>query len=210
MKQIAKKIGIIDDIAAQTNLLALNAAIEAARAGEHGKGFAVVAVAQFQRFIFEAAGITMADAKKALVDRAAGQAPGHHGAGWSFGEATSSCWRRAAPRRGAGGGGLADHQRDLLFSARSNTSSSCANRRWQAARSAAQPYRVWSAASSSGEEAYSIAMVLADCMQTTPGRCWAPTSAPAVLQRRARALYTMERAATFRPTTCALLPQGHG
>ncbi len=43
MRQIAKKIGIIDDIAYQTNLLALNAAIEAARAGDHGKGFAVVA-----------------------------------------------------------------------------------------------------------------------------------------------------------------------
>jgi len=43
MREIAKKIGIIDDIAYQTNMLALNAAIEAARAGDHGKGFAVVA-----------------------------------------------------------------------------------------------------------------------------------------------------------------------
>jgi methyl-accepting chemotaxis protein len=43
MRQIAEKIGIIEEIAYQTNLLALNAAIEAARAGEHGRGFSVVA-----------------------------------------------------------------------------------------------------------------------------------------------------------------------
>jgi methyl-accepting chemotaxis protein len=44
MREIVKKITIIEDIAYQTNLLALNAAIEAARAGSHGKGFAVVAM----------------------------------------------------------------------------------------------------------------------------------------------------------------------
>src|SRR5271169_3957683 len=43
MKQIAAKIGVIEEIAYQTNLLALNAAIEAARAGDQGRGFAVVA-----------------------------------------------------------------------------------------------------------------------------------------------------------------------
>ncbi|HUX42447.1 MAG TPA: methyl-accepting chemotaxis protein [Rectinemataceae bacterium] len=43
MKDIAAKVGIVEEIARQTNLLALNAAIEAARAGTAGKGFAVVA-----------------------------------------------------------------------------------------------------------------------------------------------------------------------
>jgi methyl-accepting chemotaxis protein len=44
IKDIAKKITIVNDIAFQTNLLALNAAVEAARAGEQGKGFSVVAM----------------------------------------------------------------------------------------------------------------------------------------------------------------------
>jgi methyl-accepting chemotaxis protein len=43
MKEIAKKIDVINDIAFQTNILSLNATIESARVGSLGKGFAVVA-----------------------------------------------------------------------------------------------------------------------------------------------------------------------
>ena len=43
MKQIAKKISIIQEISDQTRMLSLNATIEAARAQEHGKAFSVVA-----------------------------------------------------------------------------------------------------------------------------------------------------------------------
>ncbi len=43
MREITKKIGIIEEIARQTNILALNATIEAAKAQDYGKGFGIVA-----------------------------------------------------------------------------------------------------------------------------------------------------------------------
>lgn len=62
-----------------------------------------------------------------------------------------------------------------------------------AERSRPQPYRLWSAASSSGEEAYSMAMVLADCMQTTPWEILGTDISTRVLQGAQRALYSMDR-----------------
>lgn len=43
MRNIAKKISVIEDISRQTRMLSLNATIEAARAQEYGRGFSVVA-----------------------------------------------------------------------------------------------------------------------------------------------------------------------
>lgn len=96
MKDIAKKIGIIDDIAYQTNLLALNAAIEAARAGEHGKGFAVVA-AEVRSWPSAARSLRRKSAKWPAPAWNWPKAPAACSARWCLRSAAPPTWCRKSP-----------------------------------------------------------------------------------------------------------------
>lgn len=62
-----------------------------------------------------------------------------------------------------------------------------------------QPLRVWSAASSSGEEAYSIAMVLADCLADAPWEVVGSDISTRVLERARLGHYALERATHMPP-----------
>jgi chemotaxis protein methyltransferase CheR len=62
-----------------------------------------------------------------------------------------------------------------------------------------QPFRVWSAASSSGEEAYSMAMVLADSLGDAPWDVLGSDISLRVLQKAGKGHYPMERARHIPP-----------
>lgn len=64
----------------------------------------------------------------------------------------------------------------------------------QSLRPLPSPFRVWSAASSSGEEAYTLAMVLSDCLRGAPWEIIGTDISSRVIERARQALYPMERA----------------
>lgn len=66
-----------------------------------------------------------------------------------------------------------------------------------AARARGQPFRVWSAASSSGEEVYSIAMVLADCLDRAPWQVIGSDISARVLSRARSGHYPLAAARTI-------------
>lgn len=62
------------------------------------------------------------------------------------------------------------------------------------ARRPGSAFRVWSAACSSGEEPYSIAMLLADCLGNSPWEIVASDISTRILERARSAQYALERA----------------
>ncbi len=146
----------------------------------------------FQRFIFESAGITLSPAKKALVTGRLSkrvQARRLH----SFGDYFKLLVSGQA-------GEEVQTAIDLLTT--NETYFFREPRHFEVLRDAAlarrpggPPLRVWSAASSSGEEAYSMAMVLADCLGDDP-RAWEIVGtdiSTRVLERARTGHYVLER-----------------
>lgn len=145
---------------------------------------------QFQRFIFEAAGITLSPAKKALV----------------CGRLAKRLQQREMPSYTAylklltSGEAPTEVQTavDLLttnetYFFREPKHFELLRELATAARRRPQPFRVWSAASSSGEEPYSIAMVLADCLDGTPWEVLGTDISTRVLERARTGHYPLER-----------------
>jgi chemotaxis protein methyltransferase CheR len=144
----------------------------------------------FQRFIYEAAGISLSSAKRALVCGRLSRRVQHCNlAGYG-----------AYFRLLASGEAPAEVQIavDLLTTNETYFFREPKHFDWlrrvaTTERERARPFRVWSAASSSGEEAYSIAMVLADCLGGAPWEVVGSDISARVLERARIGHYSMQR-----------------
>ncbi len=147
--------------------------------------------AQFQRLIHDVAGISLSPAKKAMVCGRLAKRVRELGLG-SYGDYL----QRLADRH------VQDELQitiDLLttnetFFFREKKHFDFLARYVQGVRRPGLMFRVWSAACSSGEEPYSIAMVLADCLGDGPWEVLASDISRRVLTRAQSACYAMERA----------------
>jgi chemotaxis protein methyltransferase CheR len=145
---------------------------------------------RFQRFIFDAAGITLSAGKKALVcGRLSKRLQAHRLAGYGdYFELLSS--GRAGDEVQTAVDLLTTNETYFFreprhFDLLRALATEAAGR--------AQAFRVWSAASSSGEEAYSTAMVLADCLGQASWDVVGTDISTRVLQKARAGHYPLER-----------------
>jgi chemotaxis protein methyltransferase CheR len=145
---------------------------------------------QFQRFIYDAAGISLSPAKKALVSG-------------RLAKRLQQCRLNTYGeyfRLLASGNAAAEVQTAIDLLTTNETYFFREPKHFDVLRDYVrsvhkhgQPLRVWSAASSSGEEAYSIAMVLADCMDDRPWEVVGSDISSRVLARARTGHYPLER-----------------
>lgn len=150
-----------------------------------------VEFAQFQGLLQRLAGIHLSPAKKALLCGRLGKRLKHHGFA-SYGE----YFRLLTGGQEAGELQVA---LDLLttnetYFFREPKHFDFLRERVLPARTPGSPFRVWSAACSSGEEPYSLAMLLADRLGGVPWEIVASDLSTRVLEKARSGLYPMERA----------------
>lgn len=146
---------------------------------------------QFQRFIYEAAGITLSSVKKAMVCGRLARRVQHHGLP-SYGAYFRLLASGEAPDEVQIAIDLLTTNETYFF--REPKHFAWLKKVTEASRGRVEPFRVWSAASSSGEEAYSIAMVLADCLGGAAWEVVGSDISARVLESAAAGHYSMQRA----------------
>ncbi|MBA1241848.1 CheR family methyltransferase [Pseudomonas japonica] len=147
--------------------------------------------AHFQRWLYQRAGIHMAASKKALVAGRLATRLRHHGMndhGAYFAMITT-------PQ----GADEAQIALDLLTTNETYFFREPKHFEWlreqlPQLQRPGRTFRLWSAACSSGEEPYSLAMLLADCLGEKPWEILGSDISTRVLEKAARGHYPMERA----------------
>ena len=145
---------------------------------------------QFQSFIYEAAGITLSDAKKPLVSGRLSKRLQHCKLG-SFGEYFRLLSTGTVPAEVQIAVDLLTTNETYFF--REQKHFDFLRAQAIAARRRPDPFRVWSAACSSGEEAYSIAMVLADSIVDDRWEAFGSDISTRVLEAARSGHYPIER-----------------
>ena len=152
--------------------------------------------AKFQGFIHGAAGITLSASKKALVSGRLAKRLQQCQVG-TYGAYHDLLASGAAPLEVQAAVDLLTTNETYFF--REPKHFDLLREQALAARKRGQPLRAWSAASSTGEEAYSMAMVLADCLDGMPWEIVGSDISTRVLQRAGNGHYPMERARHIPP-----------
>jgi chemotaxis protein methyltransferase CheR len=150
--------------------------------------------AQFQRFIYQSAGITLSDAKRALVcGRLAKRL--HACQLKTYGEYLDLLRGGQSPAELQMAVDLLTTNETYFF--REPKHFEFLKRTLRNRRAPGAAFRVWSAAGSTGEEAYSIAMVLDECLGSGPWDVVASDISARVLARARTGHYPLDRLSNF-------------
>lgn len=144
----------------------------------------------FQRFIYEAAGITLSASKKQMVSGRLSRRLGALGMG-SYTQYMTLLRSGKAPREVQTAIDLLTTNETFFF--RESKHFDMLRRLATSPAGRASPLQVWSAACSTGEECYSIAMVLADCIGEQAWNVLGSDISERVLRRARTAHYPLAR-----------------